>query len=116
MDSLCHECIEKFRSWGADPRQDGSCTSYACGNYAGKKEREIERWGEYIVNGNPPAHFSTKQDWNEAKQAYGRRVRQDVVEIERKVQGLNKALANHLATTPEKASQTQTPTIRTIGI
>ena len=37
-------------------------------------------------------------------------------ELQQQVQGLNKALANHLATKPKKVSQTQTPIIRTIGI
>ena len=45
---------------------------------------------------------------------------QELIRINRELQdqvgGLNKALANHLAPKPAKTSQTQPPTIRTIGI
>ena len=100
MNQHCSECIKEFRGWGADPRKDGSCTSYACANYAGQKEREVERWGEYILNGSTPVHLPTPS--REIHQALNARDRQEVVELERKVQGLNKALATHLTAKPKK--------------
>lgn len=98
MNPACHTCIERFKTWGGDPRNEGSC--FLCNNYSGKQEREIERWGEYIVNGIPPAHKPTP--YQEINKATNQRKWREVVEIDRKVEGLNKALANHLAEKPKK--------------
>ncbi len=100
MNSICADCIERFATWGADPRNDGSCTSYACNNPQGQQEREIEHWGEYIVNGTKPRHLPTPSQ--EIKKAINVRDHREVVELSRKVENLNKALANHLAEKPKK--------------